>query len=25
MLKTLPFRISRSSKYINSIRSVSGI
>lgn len=25
MLKTLPFRISRNSKYINSIRSVSGI
>ena len=25
MLKSLPFRISRNSKYINSIRSVSGI
>ncbi len=25
MLKSLPFRISRNSKYINSIRSVSGV
>ena len=25
MLESLPFRISRNSKYINSIRSVSGI